>query len=174
MKTNTTYQKEFQTNRKSVCKRREKTFLIFMTAFLLLSFQSSFAQDCGLKMTVLNNNESVVEGGRIFYVDISNLTSKEATVSLTLSGWNTSKNPDGSNPINNVSLDARILNEKGEKLEKILLKPDSEYRFHVLINAPAGTRPERWSNVQLTAISAGCESKPEMIVINAFIPGEGE
>lgn len=153
-----------------------RTGLVVALLLIFIMPSAVTSQECKLRLTALNNIESVNQEGREYFIDLINDGDKQVKVELAISESSSGSNPDGTAAFNNnVSLPAEILNEKGVVIKpSVELQAKTTKRILVKVTVPEGTRTERWSSHLVTAKSQECEAGIASIVLYTFVPGSGE
>jgi hypothetical protein len=149
--------------------------LLIILFFILLSPLRSSAQDCSLALTAKNNIESVNEEGRVYFITLQNSSSEAILLNLSVTNNNSGKNPDETSSIDNVKLNARVLNTEGQEMSsKIKLESKQSLEFQVKVTVPAGTPIEHWNNLLLKASSEKCNNYSTSLILYTFIPNPEE
>jgi hypothetical protein len=150
------------------------TYLVILFVSLL-SPLSSLAQSCAFKLTTTSNTESVNKDGRIYFIQLQNNSSEEMVMNLNVSNHNKENNPDKTDKVNNVSLDAKILNEDGtEIMGSFQLKPNEMLKFQVKVTVPESTPIKHWNSLLLKATSDKCAEYSSSLILYTFIPNPDE
>jgi hypothetical protein len=149
--------------------------LLIILFFILLSPLKSSAQDCSLVLTAKNNIESVNDEGRVYFITLQNNSSEAILLNLSVTNNNSGKNPDETSSIDNVKLNARILNTEGQEMtSKIKLVPKQLLEFQVKVTVPVGTPIKRWNNLLLKASTDKCNNYSASLILYTFIPNPEE
>jgi hypothetical protein len=145
--------------------------LFFFSIALLLFTNSTIAQNCLFNLIVKNNIESVNNEGRVYFLEILNLSNEELEIDLSISNNNIGKNPDESSSVNNVNLFAELLNENGAELNnKVNLNSREAKKFQVKVSVPEGTPIEHWNSLLVVAKSKNCIDNAKLVTLYTFIP----
>ena len=135
---------------------------------------SSYAQNCAFKLTTTDNTQSVNKEGRIYFIQLQNNSNEEMVTNISVSNHNKDNNPDKSDKGNNVSLNAKILNEDGtEIMGSVHLKPNEMLKFQVKVTVPEGTPIKHWNSMLLKATSDKCSDYSSSLILYTFIPNPG-
>jgi hypothetical protein len=155
-----------------IMKNRNYTMTLMAVLFLAVLFpMSSSAQNCSLTLTAKNNIESVNSEGRVYFMVLQNNTSEGIDVSFSTTNNNIGNNPDASDGINNVILNAAILSNNGLALTgNIHLASNETFEFQVKVTVPAGTPVNHWNNTLILASSDKCLNYSTSLNLFTFIP----
>jgi hypothetical protein len=96
-------------------------------------------------------------------------------INISVSNHNKEKNPDKTDNINNVNLNADIFSEEGKEItDNIQLKPNEMLKFQVKVTVPEGTPIKHWNNLLLKASSDKCADYTSTLILYTFIPDPEE
>jgi hypothetical protein len=151
-----------------------KSSLIILFGILLSSL-SSYAQQCSFKLTTTSNIESVNKEGRTYFIQLQNNSNEEMKINISIINHNKEKNPDETDKVNNVNLNANILNEDGTDISSdVLLRPNEILKFQVKVTVPEGTPIKHWNSLLLKATSDKCVDYSSSLILHTFIPNPEE
>ena len=157
-------------NKKSLLKSYSILFFV-----ILLSSLSSTAQQCSFKLTTTDNTESVNKEGRTYFIQLQNNSNEEMVTNISVTNHNKENNPDKTDKVNNVNLNATILSEDGKEIAgKVQLKPNETLKFQVKVTVPEGTPLKHWNNMLLKATSDKCADYTSTLILYTFIPDPKE
>jgi len=149
------------------------TLILFL--IILLSSLSSYAQKCSFKLIATDNIQSVNNEGRTYFIELQNNSNEEMEIHLNISNHNKEKNPDETDKLNNVNLNATIINEDGKEIKSsVQLKPNELLKFQVKVTVPVGTPIKHWNSLLLRASSDKCADYSSSLILYTFIPNPNE
>jgi len=147
-----------------------KSFMALLFLIILYPLSSS-AQECSLTLTAKNNIESVNREGRVYFMVLKNNTAEGIDVNFSTSNYNIGNNPDESNSINNVNLNAAILDKNGLVSKgSVHLNANETLEFQVKITVPAATPVHHWNNTLVIASTDKCKNYSTSLKLFTFIP----
>jgi hypothetical protein len=136
---------------------------------------SSYAQKCSFKLIATDNIQSVNNEGRTYFIELQNNSNEEMEIHLNISNHNKEKNPDETDKLNNVNLNATIINEDGKEIKSsVQLKPNELLKFQVKVTVPVGTPIKHWNSLLLRASSDKCADYSSSLILYTFIPNPNE
>ena len=107
--------------------------------------------------------------------DNSYYTGMTNSIDRRLFEHNSGKNPDETSSVDNVKLNAGIMNAEGQEMSsKIKLEPKQLLEFQVKVTVPAGTPVKRWNNLLLKASTDKCNNYSTSLILYTFIPNPEE
>lgn len=151
---------------------------IFLIA-LILSAGISTAQNCRaeLKVSRDRNFDSANENGALFEMELKNNGSSSEIFSIESAFLSEScSNESLKTSAPNVKLDIEYPSSASASLKptNVTVKAGETFRFKMKINVPAGTPIERWSCIEVSAISKNCKTAIASTVLHVFVPDNSE
>lgn len=144
-------------------------------ALILVLFTSiTFGQtnNCKAILIVENNGNirSTPLDGTYYSMIITNTGNSSDTYSLSSINVNSScSNDDGSSTVNNVLINADIIDSNRNPINEITLNSGESVNFYVHITIPLGTIINKWSCTQIIAKSKSCTNYKVDSVLHTFV-----